>query len=72
MGKGNRPATCASSGKRLRAKSWYYRDGKYFYNRGAWQQEKVKQAKESANAAPAAAEPANTPVKPEPPATAKE
>ena len=70
MSKGNRPATCASSGKRLRAKSWYYRDGKYFYNRVAWLQEKAKQAKESATAAPvpAADTAPKADAKPEPPA----
>ena len=50
MGKGNRPATCSVSNKRLRAKSWYYRDGKYFYNKGTWKQEKDKQAGEAAKA----------------------
>ena len=54
MSKGNRPATCAVTSKRLRAKSWYYRDGKYFYNKGAWRQEKEKQATEAAKAVPAA------------------
>lgn len=48
MAKGNRPTTCANSGKRLRGKSWYYRNGKYFYNKGAWNQEKEKLAKEGA------------------------
>ena len=74
MSKGNRPATCASSGKRLRAKSWYYRDGKYFYNRVAWLQERAKQAKEAAKAAPAPAESAEpkADAKPNAPAAAKE
>lgn len=50
MGKGNRPATCSVSNKRLRAKSWYYRDGKYFYNKRTWEQEKKKKADEAAKA----------------------
>ena len=56
MSKGNRPAVCVSSGKRLRAKSWYYRDGKYFYNKGAWRQEHEKQMKETAAKAAAVSE----------------
>lgn len=51
MGKGNRPATCSATNKRLRGKSWYYRDGKYFYNKRAWEQDKEKQAKEASKAA---------------------
>ena len=56
MAKGNRPTVCAGSGKRLRGKSWYYRDGKYFYNKRAWEQEKDKLAKEAAKEKPAQAE----------------
>lgn len=48
MGKGDRPAACAVTGKRLRAKSWYYRDGKYFYNKGVWRQEHAKLTSEAA------------------------
>lgn len=47
MGKGDRPAACAVTGKRLRAKSWYYRDGKYFYNKRVWRQERTKLASEA-------------------------
>ena len=50
MGKGNRPVTCSVSSKRLRGKSWYYRDGKYFYNKRTWKTEKVKQTAEKAKA----------------------
>ncbi len=50
MGKGDRPAACAVTGKRLRAKSWYYRDGKYFYNKGVWRQEHAKLTSEAAQA----------------------
>ncbi len=49
----NRSATCAQSGKRLRRKSWYYRDGKYFYNKRAWKTAKEKGAEASASQAPA-------------------
>ena len=52
MGKGNRPATCVATSKRLRAKSWYYRNGKYYYNKRAWLDDKDKQAKEASKAAP--------------------
>ena len=64
MGKGNRPVTCSVSSKRLRGKSWYYRDGKYFANKqahklfvaaAAEKAQKAKQAEEAA-AAPKAAE----------------
>lgn len=67
MGKGNRPTTCAVSSKRLRAKTWYYRNGKYFYNKRAWLQEKAKPAKEAAKAAPATPAAAPAAAKPEPP-----
>ena len=53
MGKGNRPVTCSVSSKRLRGKSWYYRDGKYFYNKRTWKTEKEKQATEAAKTAEA-------------------
>ena len=50
MGKGNRPAACVVTGKRLRAKSWYYRNGNYFYNKRVWRQEREKLAGEAAKA----------------------
>ena len=46
MGVGNRPAACASCGKRLTYKHWYYRNGKHFCNRRCWGTESEKQAKE--------------------------
>ena len=48
MALNTRPQACASSGKRLRRKSWYYRDGKYYYNKRAWQTEKEKTAEKNA------------------------
>ena len=56
MGKGSRPAACAVTGKRLRAKSWYYRDGKYFYNKRVWREERAKLASEAGKASAAAKE----------------
>ena len=56
MSKGNRAPTCAASGKRLRAKSWFYRNGKYYYNKRAWRDEQSKAAAESAKATPAKGE----------------
>ena len=44
MGLNTRPAACATTGKRLRRKSWYYRNGKYYYNKRAWENEKSKAA----------------------------
>ena len=59
MGVGNRPATCASCGKRLNRKQWYYRNGKYFCKKRCWVTESVKAtaeaAKEKESAKPAAA-----------------
>ena len=48
MGIGSRPATCASCGKRLNRKHWYYRNGKYFCKKRCWVTEQEKAAKESA------------------------
>ena len=50
MSKGTRPAVCSVTGKRLRAKSWFYRDGKYFYNKQVWRTEQEKLAAEAAKA----------------------
>ncbi len=47
MGLNTRPAACSSTGKRLRRKTWYYRDGKYFYNKRAWDAEKSKAAEKA-------------------------
>ena len=57
MGIHNRPATCSSTGKRLRMKSWFYRNGKYYYNRRAWVEEQAKLAREGQKAKAEAAPP---------------
>ena len=46
MGVGNRPAACASCGKRLNYKQWYYRNGKHFCKKRCWVTEQAKAAKE--------------------------
>ena len=72
MGKGSRPAACAVTGKRLRAKSWYYRNGQYFYNKRVWRGERAKLAGEAAKAqaeakqAAAPAEPGVAPAQGQP------
>lgn len=48
MGIGSRPATCASCGKRLNRKSWYYRNNKFFCKRRCWETEQAKAAKDKA------------------------
>ncbi len=55
MGVGHRPAACASCGKRLTYKQWYYRNGKHCCNRRCWDTEREKVAQE-AKAAQAKAE----------------
>ena len=65
MSVGSRPATCASCGKRLNRKSWYYRNGKYFCKKRCWVKEAEKAMQESA-AASATPEPPKEPGKPEP------
>lgn len=57
MGVGNRPAACASCGKRLNYKSWYYRNGQHFCKKRCWvtEQAKVVKEQEAAKAAPAKA-----------------
>ena len=62
MGVGNRAATCASCGKRLNRKQWYYRNGKYFCKKRCWvtESEKAQQEAgkaEASNAAPKDAQP---------------
>ena len=47
MGLGTRAATCASCGKRLTRKSWYYRNGKYFCKQRCWVTEREKAATEA-------------------------
>lgn len=51
MGIGSRPATCASCGKRLSRKQWYYRNGKYFCKKRCWVTEQGKAQQEAAKAA---------------------
>ena len=72
MGIHNRPVTCAATGKRLRMKSWFYRNGKYYYNRRAWEEEQAKLAREGektkAAQAAASAEPGEAKASGEPPA----
>ena len=53
MGIGSRPATCASCGKRLSRKSWYYRNGGYFCKRRCWVTHSAKAAEEADKAASA-------------------
>jgi hypothetical protein len=55
MGLNTRPASCSTTNKRLRRKSWYYRNGKYYYNKRAWEQDKEKAATEKAAAKETAA-----------------
>ena len=62
MGIGDRPAACASCGKRLNRKSWYYRNGKFFCKRRCWVTESAKAAGAAKAAAEKAAE-AATPAK---------
>ncbi len=50
MGVGNRPTACASCGKRLNYKSWYYRNGKHFCKKRCWVTESQKVAKEAKEA----------------------
>ena len=38
----NRPATCASCGKRLSKKQWYYRNGQFFCTKRCWTDVKSK------------------------------
>jgi len=50
MSIGSRPAACASCGKRLNRKQWYYRNGKFFCKRRCWVTESAKVAKDAAAA----------------------
>ncbi len=56
MGIGSRPATCASCGKRLNRKQWYYRNSKFFCKKRCFGDEQEKTVKEAAKAAAAKAE----------------
>ena len=51
MSKANRSTVCASSGKRLRRKSWYYRNGKYYFSKRYFTSEQAKGAGPDAEAA---------------------
>ncbi len=48
MGRGDRPANCASCNKRLSRKSWYYRHGKYYCTKRCWTKDAEKAAQEAA------------------------
>ena len=61
MGVGDRPATCASCGKRLNRKQWYYRNGKYFCKKRCWVTEVEKAVQAAAAPQPAQG---NAPAKP--------
>ena len=37
-----RPSVCASCGKRLSKKSWYYRNGQFFCKKRCWETAKAK------------------------------
>ena len=58
MGIGSRPAACATCGKRLNRKQWYYRNGKYFCKKRCWVTESAKVASEAKDSASAKPEPA--------------
>ena len=53
MSKANRPNVCVSSGKRLRRKSWYYRNGKYYFSQRYFKSDQAKGAEDKAKAAAA-------------------
>ncbi len=55
MGIGSRPAACASCGKRLNRKSWYYRNGKFFCKKRCFVTDQEKAAAEQQKAAKAEA-----------------
>ena len=63
MGIGDRPATCASCGKRLNRKSWYYRNGKFFCKRRCWVTENAKAVSTAKAAADKSAEAVAAPAK---------
>ncbi|MBI3321792.1 MAG: hypothetical protein HYZ91_05950 [Candidatus Omnitrophica bacterium] len=52
-----RAAACASCGKRLNRKQWYYRNGNYFCKKRCWETEREKTAAESKQSEPAKAAP---------------
>ena len=52
--KKSRPTNCVQSGKRIRRKDWYYRDGKYFANKKSFKLYKDQEAEKAAKAKEAA------------------
>ena len=50
MGVGNRSAACASCGKRLNYKQWYYRNGKHYCTKRCWITDRDKAAQDQAKA----------------------
>ena len=69
MGVGNRPGACASCGKRLSYKSWYYRNGKHFCKKRCWVTEQAKVVAEGAKAETAKVEAAKAEAAKEAPAS---
>ena len=53
MSIGHRASTCASCGKRLTRKQWYYRNNKYFCKKRCWVTEAGKAAEAGAKEQPA-------------------
>ena len=66
MGSGSRPATCASCGKRLSRKLWYYRNEKFFCKKRCFDTEQAKT--DSAKAQAPQAKSAETKEQPKKPA----
>lgn len=64
MGIGSRPAACASCGKRLNRKSWYYRNGKFFCKKRCFVTDQEKAAAEQQKAAAKAEAPQAAPKEP--------
>lgn len=41
-----KPTNCVKCNKRLKRKSWYYRNGNYYCSKGCWKQALTKKKKE--------------------------
>ena len=68
----NRSGACASCGKRLSKKTWYYRNGQYFCKKRCWETAKAKAGADAAAAPKEPAEPqAKKPAEEQPAAAAK-
>ena len=69
----DQPATCASCGKRLSKKQWYYRNNQFFCKKRCWEtaKEKAKDTKAQADSAKAEKE-AKAKAEKEPGAPAKD